>query len=302
MTVELGYTYAIISDLQFITDSGGHLANYVSSDFGDVTATPVNKRLGTTIAEAEVLYNSADIEMPVRDGAWVEVADAEGVRKALGLVGFRQPIPAGYISMSYGTEVPIEFEASYLLGPEGAHLNIAGISGLATKTSYAMFLLNAVQQRMGDRVSMILLNVKGSDLLAIDESPKGALSETQAAEWSRCALEPIPFRNVKYLYPYAQKRSATSYSNTSLATLRPDILAKQHKENRAFNYFYDVDTMKEKMPLLLADVDDPQSTLESIFEDIKRIDVASWDAFRSDIQMRTRRGQPVAGNIHRRCK
>ena len=291
------YTYAIVRDLQFITDSAGHLANYVSSDFGDVASAPINTRLGTTIAEAEVLYNSADIEMPVRDGASVETADAEGVRKALGLLGFRNPISAGYISMSYGLEVPIEFEAKYLLGPEGAHLNIAGISGLATKTSYAMFLLNAVQQRVGDKVSMVLLNVKGSDLLAIDEPPKTALTPGQTEEWTRCGLQAMPFRNVKYLYPYAQRRSATSYSNTSLASLRPDILSKQHAEDRAFNYFYDVDTMKEKMSLLLADVDDPQNTLESIFETIKTIQVSSWDAFRSDIEARTRRGQQTGGVI-----
>ncbi|OHB67439.1 MAG: hypothetical protein A2Y76_02905, partial [Planctomycetes bacterium RBG_13_60_9] len=287
------FTYAIVRDLQFITDSAGHLANYVSSDFGDVTATPVNRRLGTTIAEAEVLYNSADIEMPVRDGASVEVADADGIRKALGLEGFHQPIPAGYISMSYGTEVPIEFEATYLLGPEGAHLNIAGISGLATKTSYAMFLLNAVQQRMGDKVSMILLNVKGSDLLAIDEPPQKALSAEKIHEWTLCGLEANPFRNVKYLYPYSQKRSTSCYSSTSL---RQDILAKQHTEDRAFNYFYDVETMKEKMPLLLADVDDPQATLESIFDQIRAITVSSWDAFRANIQTRTQRGQQ-AGTV-----
>jgi hypothetical protein len=292
--IKNSYTYAIVRDLQFITDSTGHLANYVSSDFGDVTATPVNRRLGTTIAEAEVLYNSADIEMPVRDGAPVETADADGVRKALGLEGFRQPIPAGYIRMSYGVEVPIEFEANYLLGPEGAHLNIAGISGLATKTSYAMFLLNAVQQRMGNKASMILLNVKGNDLLAIDEPPKMPLSATQIEEWTRCALKPMPFRNVKYLYPFSERRAANSYSNTSL---QQDILTKQHAEKRAFNYFYDVETMKEKMRLLLADVDDPQSTLESIFDQIKSIQVSSWDAFRAEIRTRTRRGQQTGSAI-----
>jgi hypothetical protein len=291
------YTYAIVRDLQFITDSAGHLANYVSSDFGDVAATPVNKRLGTTIAEAEVLYNSKDIEMPVRDSASVETADAEGVRKALGLLGFKNPIPAGYISMSYGLEVPIEVEAKYLVGPEGAHLNIAGISGLATKTSYAMFLLNALQQRMGDKASMILLNVKGSDLLAIDEVPKNPLSEAQTAEWKRCGLEPTPFRNAKYLYPYAQKRAQAMFSNTSLANLRGDILTKQHAENRAFNYFYDVETMKEKMAMLLADVDDPTNTLEQMYDQIRGIQASSWDAFRAEIERRTKPGQQSGNSI-----
>ena len=289
------YTYAIVRDLHFITDSAGHLANYVSSDFGDVATSPINSRLGTTIAEAEVLYNSSNIEMPVRDGASVEIADIEGVRKALGLEGFKQPIPAGYISMSYGVEVPIEFEAKYLLGPEGAHLNIAGISGLATKTSYAMFLLNAVQQRVGDGASMVLLNVKGSDLLSIDEPPAKPLSQEQADEWRKCGLNPTPFQNVSYLYPFSQKRAAMHYSNTSLR--HEDIIAKQHAENRAFNYFYDVETMKEKMGLLLGDVDDPSGTLESIFDQIRSIDASSWDAFKAEIQRRTRAGQQTGGAI-----
>ncbi len=58
---KLSYTYAIVQELYYITDSAGHLANYVSSDFGDLAAEPQNERLGTTIAEAEVLYNDQEI-------------------------------------------------------------------------------------------------------------------------------------------------------------------------------------------------------------------------------------------------
>ncbi len=170
----------------------------VSSDFGDLTAKPQNERLGTTIAEAEVLYNDQEIEMPARDGATVEWADVEGIKDALGLRGFKQPIPAGYICTSNGEEVPIEFEVDYLLGPEGAHLNIAGISGLATKTSYAMFLMNSIQQRLKDKVPMVIFNVKGNDLLAIDQLNPD-LTTGQREEWQKCGLEPTPFRNVTYL-------------------------------------------------------------------------------------------------------
>jgi DNA helicase HerA-like ATPase len=285
--IKRSYTYAIVRDLHYITDSAGHLAGYVSSDFGDVSAAPMNKRIGTTIAEAEVLYNSDHIEMPVREGALVETADADGVRKALGLEGFQKPIPAGYISMSYGTEVPIEFDSRYLLGPEGAHLNIAGISGLATKTSYAMFLLNSIQQRMSDRVSIILFNVKGNDLLAIDE-PSARHPVEREGEWKKCQLEARPFRDVVYLYPFSNNRVDRCYSNTSA---RMEFLQKQHQEDRAWNYFYDVDTMKEKMSLLLSDVDDPLGTFEAIFDAIRSLDVKSWEAFRERIEKRMEAGQ-----------
>ena len=43
--------------------------------------------------------------------------------------------------------ISVDMDADYLIGPEGAHLNISGVSGLATKTSYAMFILSAIQQQ-----------------------------------------------------------------------------------------------------------------------------------------------------------
>jgi hypothetical protein len=287
------YTYAIIQDLQYITDSAGHLANYVSSDFGDLEVQPQNERLGTTIAEAEVLYNDQEIEMPVRDDALVEWADIEGIKDALGLRGFKKPIPAGYICMSNGDEIPIEFEAAYLLGPEGAHLNIAGVSGLATKTSYAMFLMNSIQQRLADKVKMIIFNVKGNDLLQIDEKPEVALTETQISEWKKCGLAPVPFHDVTYLYPYAKR---ANYGYTSSHVSLP-ALEKQQTANRAFNYHYDVETGRNKLALLFSDIDDPNATMESIAHQLPEIDAESWEEFRKEIQPKAQKGSGQSGDI-----
>ena len=37
-------------------------------------------------------------------------------------------------------DLPVYINSDFLIGPEGAHLNISGISGLATKTSYAIII------------------------------------------------------------------------------------------------------------------------------------------------------------------
>jgi len=286
------YTYAMVQELLHITDSTGHLSNFVSSDFGEVDVEPQNQRISTTIAEAEVLFNTREVEMPVKNGAQVEWADAEGIREALGLRAFKTPVPAGYIRNSNGIEVPVEFEAAYLLGPEGAHLNISGISGLATKTSYAMFLLNAIQQCLGDRVTMVIFNVKGNDLLSIDiDNPD--LTTEQREEWKKCGLNPEPFQNVTYLYPYAA-REKTGYTNSHAD---PAILAQQQMANRCMNYFYDVETARRKLPLLFSDIDDPNATIESIMHDIGDIECDSWDTFRNEIAERTVKGSSKAGDI-----
>jgi DNA helicase HerA-like ATPase len=279
-------SYAVVKDLEYITDSAGHLANYVSSDFGQVDVDPQNRRIGTTVAEAEILHNTRGIEMPIRDGAKVEWADVEGIRTALGLGALRHPIPAGYICNSNGTEVPVEFERDYLLGPEGAHLNIAGISGMATKTTYAMFLMNSIQQRLRQQVTMIVFNVKGADLLAVDEPTAEPLNSHQEEEWRKCGLEPGPLQNVTYLYPFG-KRADRGFSQSFVDISR---LKTQQTGGQAWNYFYDVECAKRRLRLLFSDIDDPTISLESILEHVGNMDIASWDAFRQEVEGRTGKG------------
>ena len=73
--------------------------------------------------------------------------------------------------------VPVNLDRRNLIGPEAAHLNIAGISGLATKTSYVTFLIKNLQDHYinnneSDQVSYIVFNVKGQDLLHLHKPSK----------------------------------------------------------------------------------------------------------------------------------
>ncbi|MDY0168687.1 MAG: hypothetical protein RBS80_19215, partial [Thermoguttaceae bacterium] len=56
-------------------------------------------------------------------------------------------------------------------------------------------------------------------------------------------------------------------------------------------------TMKEKIRLLLADVDDPNSTIESIYDEVRDLSGSSWDAFREEIRRRAQRGQQAGSNV-----
>lgn len=284
------YSYAMVRDLEYISDSAGHLANFVSSDFGDLDSQPFNLRMGTTVAEADVLYNTADVEMPIRDGAQVEWADANGIREALGLNAFEKGIPAGYLSVSNGEQVSVELESDYLLGPEGAHLNISGISGLATKTSYAMFLLSAIQQRLEDDATIVIFNVKGDDLMYLDVPTD--VSSSVVEDWRRCGLEPRPFKNVAYLTPYS--RRCENFTDSSVDSR---IMANRMAAGTASNYYYDVETAQSRLDLLFSDIDDPNSTMESIVHELPEFDAVSWDEFRSQVQQKTEKGGAQNKNI-----
>lgn len=287
-------TYAIITELRYLTDSAGYLSDWVSSDFGDVQATPRNPRIGTTIAEAEILSNDRDIEMPIRNGEAIEWADAEGVKRSLGLASLRHPIPAGWFTMSNGEEIIVDLEANYVIGPEGAHLNIAGISGLATKTSYAMFLCSALQQRRAEDVSLVIFNVKGFDLLSIDEEAKPAdLSETDKKNWKKCGLDPISFANVTYFYPYSNNR-ALAYNQSKVPR---EVHRRQIEGDKCFHYIYPVVDGQKQLSLLLTDVEDDTHTMVSCSEDVAEQSFSTWEELRKKLKDNTQKGG-AAKQVH----
>jgi hypothetical protein len=111
-------------------------------------------------------------------------------------------VPVGVYS-SAGLEAPVYLDADFLLGPEAAHLNITGVSGLATKTSAVEFLLTSIFQKFPAHkgsVAALCFNVKGPDLCFLDQPC--ALSAEDLRLYARLGLEAEPFRKVRYFAPF----------------------------------------------------------------------------------------------------
>jgi len=224
-------TFGLVTNIEQITDAPSHLSNYISSDFGSTEANPQTPRQGANVAQVSVLANydpsepkkyPMGIYMPVQSDTPVRFADEQGIHVALGIDKMFEyekehkekiTIPAGMIRMSNGTQVRVYLDKRYVLGPEGAHVNIAGISGLATKTSYAMFLIQSILQTVGAQdIAVILLNVKQNDLLVIDKPRKGMKPEEHEL-WNFLGLSPQPFENVRYLLPWGKDTQTTGLPN-----------------------------------------------------------------------------------------
>ncbi|MDZ4673812.1 MAG: ATP-binding protein [Gemmatimonadota bacterium] len=102
-----------------------------------------------------------------------------------------------------GSEAPVYLDADFLLGPEAAHLNITGVSGLATKTSAVSFLISSVFQRLAahkGRVAALCFNVKGPDLCFLDQP--AALGAEDLELYRHLGLEPEPFRQFRLFAPF----------------------------------------------------------------------------------------------------
>lgn len=299
--VNNSFSYGVIEDIAHITDAASFLTNFISSDFGDVNTEENTLRVGMNYVTAKVVCNTENIYIPLQSNAKVMLATAEEINYALGLNDIHNPLVCGYLEMYEGTKncekvtLPVNLNSKFIIGPEGAHLNISGISGLASKTSYAMFLLKAIQDSYmkkdpqnedEDSVAFVLFNVKGKDLLAIDQlndfsdehDPEQARKDT-FDKYKKLGLAAEPFKNVQYYYPYSIPK--TRHWNTYMT---PEELEDNIKKKRAkkFKYIYRYD--KENLDLLFANIDDSTQTMESIISYImsgqgKFNQVSDWQEF-----------------------
>jgi uncharacterized protein len=95
---------------------------------------------------------------------------------------------------------PVFLDLDFLDGSRGAHVNISGISGVATKTTYALFLLYALfhSDALGPyaaNTKAIVFNVKGEDLMWLD-TPNARLTDEDREEYARLGLPAGAFESV----------------------------------------------------------------------------------------------------------
>ena len=100
---------------------------------------------------------------------------------------------------------PLYLNLEFLDGTRGAHANISGITGVATKTTYATFLLyslfrSGVLGAEAVNTKALIFNVKGEDLLFLDH-PNNRLDAAEPGSLCRLGTARRPFASVSFFAP-----------------------------------------------------------------------------------------------------
>jgi hypothetical protein len=200
--------YGIVVEGFSYTDLQSPLHDVLGHD-----GTPAGASLAATKRTEIRLYSAAVLrqlpEEPLQPVPMGEVflADDQDVAVALRMDAYlradaRTGIPIG-VYRAGGTEAPIYLDADFLLGPEAAHLNITGVSGLATKTSAIEWILSSIFAHFPAQkgsVAAVCFNVKGPDLCFLDKP--GSLEAADRALYDKCGVPARPFERVQYFAPY----------------------------------------------------------------------------------------------------
>ncbi len=163
---------------------------------------------------ARVLVTRVDPEVfvPPQPGDAVMHARGEDLKMALSADKMgAQAFPGGLLAD--GQVLPLNY--AFVSGERGGHINISGISGVATKTSYALYLLHAIFRSgvLGagaHTAKAVIFNVKGEDLLFIDQA-NNQVEQVEARvrigkrlnadRYTLLGLPQAPFRDVQLLAP-----------------------------------------------------------------------------------------------------
>lgn len=154
------------------------------------------------VAEVTVTRVEPEVYVPPRPGTRVQRAVGADRDAALyfdTMANAKVPVGLG----RDGQPVFLNFE--FVDGTRGGHVSISGVSGIATKTSFATFLLHSifhsgVLHGEAHNTKALIFSVKGEDLLFLDYT-NGRLTDEQRAKYAKLGLPASSFGNVQVFAP-----------------------------------------------------------------------------------------------------
>ncbi len=153
-------------------------------------------------AHVQVTRIEPEEYLPPQPGDPVNLAVGKQLAAALYFDSMDSPISAGIMNNGNAAF----FNYSFINGEKGAHVNISGVSGVATKTSYALFLLHsifnsAVLSSYKANTKALIFNVKGEDLFFLDKLNRiygKSENEKGHSKYELLRLPVQPFKNVSF--------------------------------------------------------------------------------------------------------
>lgn len=209
------YTFYAVVEQVYRISRQKDMGEAVDVNDGEANSEPPFNSDGITYALARILRTEPEVYTPPLDRSRVYLCNDIEAERSYGADENPNPLSVGQIKNGgAATAGAGKIDMDYLLGANGGHMNINGVAGRGTKSSFLLFTLYMLlheaefqrQTRPSDpsrlRVVPIILNVKGFDLFTIDQPNINFDAGRHLAAWNALGIaDPQPFQNVRYLAP-----------------------------------------------------------------------------------------------------
>lgn len=231
------YHYGIVTEITKYTEA---------SSYAIETELMYNNKIpyyNISIAKVEVTRIEPEIYIPPNPANEVYKANTKQTELALYFDKMDNKIPIGFLRDNNIAYLNLDF----IDGTNGAHVNISGMSGIATKTTFATFLLFSLFQKshQANLYKAIVFNVKSTDLLYLNKKNnfknlKNITQEQIIKEYEKLKLKPEEFKNVSILVP-PKKNSILKEKDipdTSINSYLYYFTLTEIAKNNLFKFFF----------------------------------------------------------------
>jgi len=256
----LDVTFGTIVEMRSYSDVDSFIADYLSHNFGDAAIQVPTDVSEVVVVTCNVMRNLSLRTKPI-GRSQVFFPSALGIRYAYGIVDAAgkaifagAEIPIGVFQNGDGTVASVAVDEHFVIGPESAHVNVSGISGLASKTSAVQFLLKSLLKHTRKSVAVVMFNVKSRDLLYVDQPNERARTDKWSVEAYKELDVPLePFINTRFFAPADPDNPKRTQSLRTMKTER---------------FEWDLSLMKNDIPTLF-DAEDWDDKTEGVWYRIR---------------------------------
>lgn len=215
-----------------------HIGQEYDAYDGDVAARPPFSGEGLTYASATILRTAPLVLTPPNEEGPVYLGSRREARLAYGADEIEpgRQLPVGLVKNG-GSRLagPGVIDLDYLLGQNGGHMNVNGVAGRGTKSSFLLFSIAMLLHKarlQAERepsaaypllVVPVILNVKGFDLFHIHRWGRRFIEQAAAQRplWAQLGVsDPRPFTGATFYAPQ-EPGSTVAISTGCDAEVRP---------------------------------------------------------------------------------
>ncbi len=197
--------YGVIDEIKRTSRRADMSEEYDVAD-GDINFEPQYTNEGFTYAHAQVLRTEPEISTPPIERSIVNLGGEQEAKFAYGFNEMSRPMPVGLLkngARKFAGKGVIDLD--YLLGENGGHLNVNGMAGVGTKTTFILTIIKSLQKKAETAkadgkpffIVPIILNVKGEDLMWLNKKNSRFKPEDEE-EWNELDIAPEPFTDAEF--------------------------------------------------------------------------------------------------------
>lgn len=214
---------------------------------------------GVTYACAKILRSDPEVLTPPLEGSKVFLGGEREAEFAFGFGEMKTPVAFGLLRNGGDDFAGLaSIDCDYLLGDIAGHLNINGMTGAGTKTSFITILLKVLlhyARFKAERLHLcpIILNVKGEDLMWINHRNSEFDDAVDGEIWRQLGVPIAPFEGARFFSPARRgDKSAPSIDGCvaqAYCWSLKDVLAAQ-----LFPFLFDERNRSDMMEALALDI------------------------------------------------